>query len=125
VRPVSTFSLDDNRPRGHPAVGLRFPTGLAGRRVERDEIAVRGSVENEIVVDRERLGSRRRGRVALVFPEQIAAGRIERPDNRARTSSRCTPRYTIGMPSNVPVGVTFVHAALSWPTFCLVIWFND
>ena len=68
--------------------GAGLPALLARARVQADHVAVGRGVEHDILIDGEALGARRAGRgagnLALVFPEQIAVGGVERLHDRAR-----------------------------------------
>src|SRR4030095_3388408 len=80
VRAISTtratrddLAFDDKRTRSVPAcICFRLPSKLASTRIEADDEAVRCGVKDDILIDRERLGTSLtcnvRRNFALVFP---------------------------------------------------------
>ena len=87
------LAVDDERAAGiapalGPVGGGVIPHDLAGLGVERDDMGVRGGDDQLVVVDRHvalgqvvaALGEQLRRQVALVFPDQVAGGGIERLD---------------------------------------------
>ena len=88
------FALHDQRGHGHviaglPVLDLGFPGNLAGFRVERDERRVERRKIDLVAVERHAAAgivqrAEARGQLALVAPQQIASGRVQRHDLAVR-----------------------------------------
>ena len=83
------FAFHDDGARGVLRLaGAGLPALLAGAGVQADHVAVGRGVENYVLINGERFGARGAGggrwNLALVLPDEIAIGGVERFDDGAR-----------------------------------------
>ena len=80
--------IDDERTRAVIAPGRGLPLQLSGPCVQTDHVPIRGGVENQVLIERQRFGALPagllRGKIAGVLPHHIAVCCVECLDSSAR-----------------------------------------